>query len=672
MTDQPQTPDAPTARMPQVFALRDLGVAPENMRFDEAPDDGIPLLASTIRAAGLMQPLTVRPGRKKEKPAMALDGRRRLLALGLLLEDGAIGDDYPVEAFVETDPGRQAAAVVLTNTAVAVHVADVISAIGKMLRAKLEIPSIAAALGYGEIEVRRLAALSGLTPAALAQLKAGRMTLRQAKLLARVSDAKVRAQIVEAVAGGYGFPEHRTNEALDRGQVTRADRRFVLVGAERYAAAGGRIESDLFGELPDVLLDPGLLDDLWTARAKALGEQIGQPDIVIHATSEPDPDWPEGLDPYGYDDVDLNDGQVDALEAAEAAENTAWELLAAVDPSSEASDAPLVAYIAARLAHEQAHDPGRAVTQLLLNPGRSRPVMVQAFAPPTMLEATATEDADVDADHLDAGSVCGPAGARGFSGTAAVVPTAPPPGATPEGASHALHEVRTDLATRALIRAVADHPSTALVALVARLFSVELLHQRGGEGALTISASVYGKPRARQVDALDGDVRRRLAERRAAWRETGKSVITWVDGLAPGDTMDLLAELVAVSLDLSEERTTLMRRSARSEAAEIAGLCAADVTVHWTPDDVFLRAHSKPQLLAMLEAMDELEGVAKSLKKEELVDVVVEAAARRRWAPDYLSWRTGDEGAGAVDDGEVGADGSASTAQDADQPPIAA
>lgn len=493
------------------------------MRFDEAPDDEIPLLAATIRAAGLMQPLTVRPGRKQEQAAMALDGRRRLLALGLLRDDGAIGDDYPVEAFVETDPGRQAAAVVLTNTAVPVHVADVIAAIGKMLRAKLEIPAITAALGYGEIEVRRLAALAGLTSEALAQLKAGRMTLRQAKLLARVPDAEVRAQIVEAVAAGYGFPEHRTNEALDRGQVTRADRRFVLVGAERYAAAGGRIESDLFGELPDVLLDPGLLDDLWIARAKTLGEQLGQPDIVIHATSEPDPDWPQGLDPYGYDDdVELDDAQVTALEAAEAAEAVAAEGLAALDPSSDDTDAALVAYIAARLVHEQAHDPGRPVAQLLLNPGRNRPILVQAFAQPTEVEVTAADETDVDhGDDRDVDPAGGATGARTSTVSAALAPPSPPPGAAPEGKSHALHEVRTDLATRALIRAVADHPTTALVALVARLFSVELLHQRGGEGALTISASVYGKPRARQVEALDGDVRRRLAERRTAWRERG-------------------------------------------------------------------------------------------------------------------------------------------------------
>lgn len=645
MTETSQHPATPT-RLPQVFALRDLGVAPENMRYDEAPDDEIPVLAATILAAGLMQPLTVRPGRKKEKAAMALDGRRRLLALNLLRADGAIDDNYRVEAFVETDPGRQAAAVVLTNTAVPVHVADVIAAIGKMLKAKLEIPTIAAALSYGEVEVRRLAALAGLSAEALALLKSGRMTLRHAKLLARVTDPEIRGQIVESVSAGFGFPEHRMAEALDRGQVTPSDRRFVLVGSARYGAAGGRIQRDLFGELPDVLLDPGLLDDLWIARAKALVDRLGLSGVQVHVTSEPDPDWPEGLDPYGYDDdVRLDEAEVAALAAAEAAETAAAENASNVDPSTDEADDALAAYIAARLAREQAYDPARAVTQVVVNPGRTRPIVVQAFAAP--IEAAAhpqgVESEDVDG-HADDGQ------APEMHRAAAQAAPAPPPGAVPEGTSHALHEVRTDLATRALIRAVADHPTTALTALVAHLFSVEVLHQRArGEGALSISAEVYGKPRSRSIDVLDGDVRRRLAERRAVWRDSGQSVIAWVASLSSGEILDLLAELVALSLDLSEERTTQVRRRARDDAAELAALCGAEVTAHWTPDDIFLRAHSKPQLLGMLAAMGEPEGAAPSLKKEELVGAVAEAASRRRWAPDYLSWRTTSAAPDGVD-----------------------
>ncbi len=57
--------------------LGDLGLAPENLRFQEPADDGVPQLAETVLAAGVLIPPIVRAGRKGEQPFMALDGRRR-------------------------------------------------------------------------------------------------------------------------------------------------------------------------------------------------------------------------------------------------------------------------------------------------------------------------------------------------------------------------------------------------------------------------------------------------------------------------------------------------------------------------------------------------------------------------------------------------------------------
>ncbi|MDP3748415.1 MAG: ParB N-terminal domain-containing protein [Phenylobacterium sp.] len=302
MTDVQETPTQAAApvRVRKTYLLRDLDVAPENMRFGTPPDEEIPQLAATIKAAGLLQPLTVRPGRRREKAAMAPDGRRRLLALGLLLAEGAVGEDYPVDVFEEIDPGRQAAAVLLTNTAVPVHVADVIAAIGKMLKAELTPAAIAAALGYGEIEVRRLAALSGLHPKALQALKLGRIALRQARLLARLPDTRLQAEIAETAIKGYGFAEHRVTEALGEGRVTAQDHRFALVGPERYAAAGGRIETDLFGERPDLLLDPEVLETLWIERATTLAGRLAREGLVVQVSSQRFPEEPADLEPFGY------------------------------------------------------------------------------------------------------------------------------------------------------------------------------------------------------------------------------------------------------------------------------------------------------------------------------------------------------------------------------------
>jgi len=207
-----------------------------------------------------------------------------------------------------------------------------------------------------------------------------------------------------------------------------------------------------------------------------------------------------------------------------------------------------------------------------------------------------------------------------------------------EGASHALHETRTDVATRGLIRDLADQPTAALTALVAHLFQQLALRRGAGDSALAISAKPYRRGLTPPIAALDGEVRDRLEIRRTAYKASGLRPIPFVEALAHGEKMALLAELVALTLDLCEPRTGSPRAGARAEAAEIATLTGADIAQHWTPDAGFLGAHSKAQLLELLAEMGVEDPRAKTLKKEALVQFVAEMAAERRWAPAALAW----------------------------------
>jgi ParB family chromosome partitioning protein len=235
------------------------------------------------------------------------------------------------------------------------------------------------------------------------------------------------------------------------------------------------------------------------------------------------------------------------------------------------------------------------------------------------------------------------------------------------GVGHALHETRTDAATRGLIRALADDPGTALVALVARLFTTLVLETARPleQSALAITANGYGRRGQDPIESLDGDVRRRLAERRADYRACGLRPIAWVAALAHGERMALLAELVAITVDVREARTTSLRSSARADAAEIAALASADIADHWTPDEPFLRAHSKAQLLAMLEAMGAPDERARALKKDELVTLLAERAAEHGWAPPSLNFSQTAES--LLPDAE-GAEGETSVADGVDRP----
>lgn len=670
------------ARVRQFVALRDLGVAPENLRAGEPPDDDIPLLADTLIAAGQLQPLTVRPGRRKEKAHMALDGRRRLLALQHLVAQGRIDEGFLVDIFVETDPARQAAAVVLTNTAVPVHVADLIGAIGRMLRSKLEVPVIARALGYAEIEVKRLAALSALPEVALEALKAGRVTLKQAKLLARLPDRDEQVELARMALDGHGFQEWRVNERLDVSEVNAGDARCTLIGPERYAAAGGRTESDLFGERAPVLLDPALLTEAWMTRAREIALAFEVEGLTVHVTAGPEPDLPDDLETPGY----VYGGMLPATEMAayrdarsrhEAASEAVAEVLAGTT-ESDPVDAVLADKIRAKLAMDQIALGGRAVTILVLSPDRRTGIQVRSWTP---VEPEVVDDPDPQTDD-------------DWEVDPSAAPFSPPQAAAPEpeveGVNHALHAVRTEVATRGLIRALADDPKTAMTALIARLFGqvASRAHRPRGESALGITAQAFNPAGGRVIETLDGVVRQRLDDRRAAWEASGLTVIGWVHGLDDADRATFLAELTALTLDLREERTSLIRRPARAEAAELAALAGADLTRHWTPDAPFLTPHSKPLLLGMLEAMDQADVRAAALKKPELVALVAEQAAARRWAPAGLSWivaadpdegeadmaeAPGDDGAAADDPGTDGrpveavdADAGASGAGDED------
>ena len=617
----------------RIVRLGDLGIARENLRYGEPPDEDIPTLAATLKAAGQLQPVTVRPGRgKKEQAFMALDGRRRRLALAILLEAGDIDEDYPVRTYVETDPARQAAAVLLTNTAVPVHVADVIAAIGRMLKSKLTITAMARALGYDEIEIKRLAALSGVAPAALVALKAGRITLRQTRLLARLPDRQEQEDLAQMTLDGHGFQEWRVSERLDDSRVTTRDRRCALVDPRAYADAGGRTETDLFGELPPVLLDPDILTAVWTRRARGIAAVFEAEGISVHVTAGPEPELPDDLEALGY----VYGGSLPAEEMARYRaqrevfnDRTEKARIALADVEHpDVADLAIVDMIHAKIASDQTGCGGRVVTTLVLWPAAEAGVEVRCYT---------LEEPEIDEEDEDAA----PEAARRTSAPLAYVPPeveAPEP--ETDGVNHALHAVRTDVATRGLIRALADDPGAALTALIARLFIVLVRRAHIGrvDSALAITACGFNPANGRVIETLDGDVRRRLEDRRTAWEASGKTVISWVHGLAHGEKLGLLAELTAISLDVREEKTFSIRRSARAEAAELAALCHADITLHWTPDAPFLQTHSKGLLTGMLETMGAEDKRAKTLRKTELVDWVAEQAANRTWAPAALSW----------------------------------
>jgi len=638
MTDVQSASPTPMPRV--TVRLGDFGLARENLRFNEPADDGIPQLADTLLAAGVLIPPIVRPGRKGEQKYMALDGRRRRIGLLRLRDAGQIDDDYEFECFLAADKAAQARAILLPNTQWApVHVADVIAAIGKLRKARMETAQIAAALGYAELDIRRLEALSGVHATVLKGLRQGRLTLKQVRLFARLPDKRKQAELAQTALDGY-FQDYQLRALISQDRVTADDARLKLVGLGRYGEAGGRLAVDLFGELPDTLLDPDILQDLWRRRLQLVVDHLAGLGLAVYVGRDAGFRPPEGFEPLPYVyRPDLSADQMAALDAAKADYGARLAAVRGGDLAADAAPGELAELFAAQRTVAAAPLSRGRIGAVLLAPAEDLGVEAAFYLhPPTAEELAAEADAaaEDEAEEAEAEGALG-GGRHGLARDEIATPAVT---VEVEGASHVLHETRTDVATRGLIRDLADDPGAALTAVIAQLFKMLALHghSRIEDCALAITAKAYRRVGAPEIPALDGAVRGRLDARRAACLASGLRPIAYVAGLPHGEKMALLAELVAMSLDLHEARTGSVRRAARAEAAEIAALCHADIAAHWTPDAAFLGVHPKKLLLAMADEMAVEDDRAKTLKKDDLVAFVAEAAAERQWAPAVLRW----------------------------------
>jgi ParB family chromosome partitioning protein len=640
MTDVPtevSVSAAPAAMARIQVRLGDLGLSKENLRFHEPADDGVPQLAETIAAAGVVIPPIVRPGKKGEEAFMALDGRRRRFGLLILRDRGFIDDNYLVDCLLAETKAQQAAAIVLPNTEHApVHIADVIVAIGRLRKAKMDTAAIAGALGYAELEIKRLEALSAVHPTVLKALRLGKLNLKQVRLFARLADKKQQAEIAQTALDGY-FQDYQLRQVVVQDRATIEDDRFNLVGMDRYIAAGGRVSSDLFGELPDLLLDPEVLQTAWRARVQPIVEHLQAEGLTVFTGRDANYGAPDGfLRLQHIWERDLATAQKTALDEARYRVTQLSSALQDIDPEAEETPAALGPLVSAMGVVAGAPLTRSRIAAVLLTPSDGYGVAACFYAVP--LPADELPEA-VDEDDVGDDQVGVSGGRYGASYNDVEVPKAD---VEIEGSSHVFHETRTDVATRGLIRDLADDPSAAMTVLVARLFKQLALQSSGGveSSAAQIVATRYRRGTTPAIAALDGEIIARLEARRAAYKASGLRPIPWVETLPHGEKMALMAELTAVSLNLREARTNSVRDGARAEAAEIAALCGADISAHWTPDQPYLAVHSKKQLTALLEEMGVEDDRAKTLKKDDFVTFVVEAAAERQWAPAALSWET--------------------------------
>lgn len=652
--------------------LKDLDIAPENPRFLEGPDELIPDLATSLApdAAGLLVPLLVRPGGKKEKPFMALDGRRRLFGFHHLLAAGLVTEDLETPAYLcETKEAIAAAAITANQARLPLKPAEIILAIRALAAKKITVEAMARALCVDLAEARKYHAVSQVHMDVLLAFKDKLFEFSVLKLIARVpSQAEQKKLAVAARANGRLWPGH-VEHYLEQGVLSAECPVMTFVGMDAYRAAGGKLSADLLGELPDSCTDAALAYRLWSEKVeplKARGEAAG---VTVFVSADEDADLPDGYCalPYRYNRTKDEQARINAAKAAcDAVEADHEEALARGD------DQAWQALFSARLELAQATAAPMAVRAALLRPDDREPVRVGVY----------TTDADVAAWRAEMTSE----------------PSAytPEPSRTPDpmperkvvvdtsDRGHAFHRSATEVLVRGFRRALSDSFVAALKLQVASQFEQIVLVQPFGIGddkALQISCVKNVQSRSyAPMDGLDKDLVDRLVAYRDQYVASGLRPYAWVTSLGFPQIQDLLALMTAANVWIEEDRTDRIKSRARAQIQEVADELDFDLRAYWYPDSTFYARGSKKQLLRYASQMGcDLEEIV-SLKKGALADFVAEQGVLRQWQPPALSFANDIAEADLADDDEdaggdtIASDDAQADGADADeeQPPAIA
>ena len=245
-----------------------------NVRTTE-PDKSIHELAASIEAVGLLHSLVVEPTRRGKYPVIA--GKRRLLALSLLHQQGKISAAYKVPCRL-LPPGTD-----LTEISLAENVErqpcsplDECAAFQTLIENGKSIADVAARFGYTEKTVQKRLALARLSPVLQDAFRAGSINLELLQAFTLTSDHQHQEQVWNNLPQWNRNPAH-VRQLLSGGQIPATDPRARFVGLSAYEAAGGAVTRDLFHDEDgngSYCSDAALLDRLAGEKLEQIAHQI--------------------------------------------------------------------------------------------------------------------------------------------------------------------------------------------------------------------------------------------------------------------------------------------------------------------------------------------------------------------------------------------------------------
>jgi ParB family chromosome partitioning protein len=612
--------------------VRNLVLSPLNVRKKQG--GGIEELAALIASQGLIHNLVVSEQTKKGKKTGKYEvvaGGRRLAALNLLVSDGRLSKDYPVDCRVVGADEALELSLMENCGREGMHPSDLVMAYRNLTQAGLSPDEIAPRFGVSPLTVKRYLKLTNVSPVIFQLYAKDEMNFEQISALALTDDHELQERLWSST------PEWQRNGATFRRLITETEINLrtsplaKFVGMEAYEAAGGLIRRDLFGNEDDIYMqDAQLLESLALAELDRQAESVRKDGYA----------WVQVRTTFDYSDR-AEFGTVRTVrrqpsEEEQASMDTLEAELGAVEEEYNA-------YV------EDADDTGelyRAIEEKAERVQADLDTLNESLAVPypddlELAGAIVTIDHEgklriernlIRKEDMKKLSGVNEPGLAGIVGTG----KADDPKSVH---SEKLTRMLTAHRTAAIQAAMAVRPDVALAALVHRLALQVFRSGYSSNRVVQVNIEIpHPKPDAENIG--ESRAAKALEEKRRYWQarieagqQDGKSLFGWLLEQNHADLHDLLAFCTAVSIN-----TVSGRENRPSD--DVAALMSAlnlDMADWWeaTPEN-YLSHVSKDRILSVVtEAVsaDKAEAL-RGLKKGELVQKADEELSGLRWLPD--------------------------------------
>lgn len=608
----------------QTIPLTQLVPSPANVRRTGAKD-GIPELAASIAAHGLLQNLSVRPAEGDRYEVVA--GGRRLAALKLLAKEKQIAADYPVPCHALDGEDASEISLAENEMRLPMHPADQFEAFKKLGDQGKGPEEIAARFGTTARIVEQRLRLAVVSPKLIAIYRKGDMTLDCLMAFTVADDHRTQEKAWKALPEWARTRPQQIRDVLTEKHVAADSSLAQFVGLNAYEAAGGVVLRDLFddansGWLTDAALVNRLAAEKLDRAAAALRSEGWKwveimPDLSWEALkgfgraaperSPPTPEQQreiEALTAEGNAIIDEHGEEPDDEEIAARF----WEIQERIAALSEGVPTwPDIAKANAGAMIGIGHDGTPDIRRGLIRP-----------------EDSAAARKARTAKNIPA-STGGKAGKRDRGGLSA-----------------ALIEDLSAQHTAALRPTLAGSPDIALAAVVHALALPLFYGPFGAESCLSLRLeSADLRTSTEGID--DSPAMHAFAAQRAQWAarlpENAADLWAWCNGQDVATRLTLLAYCAAHSVDAVQRRHEGARPARSRHAGQLAAALSLDMAQWWQPTaQSYLRRVSKKQILdAVAETVspEAAENLAK-LKKGALVAEAEQRLAGSGWLPAVL------------------------------------